>query len=375
MRVAIQRDERGGELVSEGALEQALRDREEAVLAYLDSSPVHQGLEHEHLHRAVQSYLKRPAKRLRPAILLLSSGAVGGDEVAALPAAAGIELFHTWTLVHDDLIDNDRMRRGAPTVHEEFRRAAMDSPGYSPRDAEDYGRDIAILAGDVQHGWAVSLFAECGGRNGVSPDVALSLIHTLESNVLGGLARGEALDVEYARRPVEAVTLEEILLMLRLKTGGLYEFAALAGAMIGLDSQDGNHPQVRALAEFGLRCGTAFQLQDDILGVVGDEKKLGKPVGSDIREGKRTPIVYFAFHNANEREKAKLSAILGNRGATQAEIAEAREVLIRLGGVKQTAQLAQQWVENGLRCLQALPATMQRELLASVARYMIARNV
>jgi geranylgeranyl diphosphate synthase type I len=373
--VPLQQPREGGRQIAVAALEQALLQRAEAVVAYLNSSSVYLKFEHEHLHRAVQSYLKRSAKRLRPAVLLLSTGAVGGDESVALPAAAGVELFHTWTLVHDDLIDNDGLRRGGPTVHEEFRRAAIESGGYSPQEAEKYGRDIAILAGDIQHGWAVSLFAEIATGNAVSPQVALSLIHILESQVVSDIARGEALDVQYSARPLGEVALEEVLLMLRLKTGALYEFAAKAGAMIGLNSADVGDPQVQALAEFGRLCGTAFQLQDDILGIVGDEKSLGKPVGSDIREGKRTTIVHYAFNNAGRVEKDKLSKILGNRQARGSEVAEAKELLLHLGGVAQTERLAKEWLEKGLHSLEVLPASEQRELLASVAHYMIMRSV
>ena len=365
---------RGEEEAAFAAVQRALREREEAVLAYLKSSEVTQGLGHERLDRAVRGYLERPAKRLRPAVLMASAGAVGGDESAAIPAAAAIEVFHTWTLVHDDLIDNDAMRRGGPTVHEELRGIGVEA-GYSLREAEEYGRSMAILAGDVQHGWAVSLLAECARMDGVSAEVVLRLIHTLESLVVNDLVRGQALDVEYARRPVEGVGLEEILLMLGLKTGALYEFATRAGAMIGLNSMDASRAEVMAMSQFGRLCGTAFQLRDDILGMIGDERTLGKPVGSDIREGKRTAIVCFALRNASEREKSRLAAILGKREASESEMGEARELLMRLGGVDETARLAAQMLEEGLRWLYVLPESEQRDLLASVARYMVVRSV
>ena len=362
------------EQVSGSALQSALRTRQEAVLSWLDPSRARPALEHEHLERAVRSYVARPGKKLRPVVLMLSAGAVGGDETAALPAAAAVEVFHTWTMVNDDIMDNDGTRRGGPSVHEEFRRAALESPGYSEEEAREYGRDIAILAGDVQHGWAVSLLAECAG-NGINPDVVLDLIRILESQVLNDIARGQALDIEYSKRPLGEVTLEETLLMSRLKTGALYEFAAKAGAMIGLDSADASRPEVDALAQFGSCCGTAFQLQDDVLGIIGDEQTLGKPVGTDIREGKRTPIVHFAFHNANAEERTTLGAILGKRDATGPEVAEARDLLTALGGVERTAELARQWLQDALDHLQILPPSEERELLASVARYMVRRRV
>lgn len=375
MRTRAEGPGQGLEQVSEALLKQVLRDREKTVSAYLSSRLAEETLGHEHLTRAAHSYLRRDGKKLRSTVLMLSTAAVGGNPEAALPAAAGIELFHTWTLVHDDLIDNDSTRRGGPSAHEEVRQIALASGAFSPQEAEEYGRDIAILAGDVQHGWAVSLFAECAREDKVSPAVVLTLIRTLESKVLGDLARGQALDIEYSRRPIGDVALEETLLMEGLKTGALYEFAAQAGAMIGLGSADTERPEVRTLSEFGRLCGGAFQLQDDILGIIGDEEALGKPVGSDIREGKRTPIVYFAFRNGNKEERARLSAVLGNRQATKEEIGEAKEILLALGGVDKARELAERGVEDGVRRLQELPPSFEREVLASLARYMITRSV
>lgn len=351
-----------------------LKKREEIVSSYIMRRKYTEWFNPPHFRDAVYSYLKQGGKRLRPAVLLFASGAVGGNEEDAIPAAAALEVFHTWTLVHDDLIDNDEKRRGGPTVHETARRKALEELGYSPERSREYGRDIAILCGDSQHAWAVSLLVECALEGKIDPQVVLVLIAVLESYVINALVCGETLDIEYAQTPVEKLTEEEIIRMLWLKTGVLYEFAGMAGAMLGLNSPDRDNARVRAVSEFTSLCGTAFQLQDDILGIIGDEKILGKPVGSDIREGKRTIIVYHALRTARPHEKRRLETILGRPDSDAGEIAEARQLLIDLGGVEHTSQLAKQYIEKACPKLDSLEDSVCKRLLLAWADFMIERE-
>jgi geranylgeranyl diphosphate synthase type I len=329
-----------------------------------------------HVRDAVYSYILAGGKLLRPGVLLLSCGAVGGDEGRAIPAAAGLEVFHTWTIVHDDIIDRDAKRRGGPTVHEEFRRRAIAELGLGGAEAAPSGMAVAILAGDVQHGWAISLFTELTSRCGVDPSVTLALVAELEGYVVNRLVEGQALDVQYAEAEVEMedYNRERIMDVLWRKTGVLYEFAGRAGAMIGLETADRDHEWVRAISSFTGKCGTAFQLQDDILGIVGDERQLGKPVGSDIREGKKTMVVLYAFQAADPEQKAQLKAVLGHRGATDAEIERTKALLGELGGIERSSALAHEYVEEALRDLDGMPASSYRDLLGKWAKFVIERN-
>ena len=326
------------------------------------------------LKEAVYSYVNRAGKRLRPAVLLLACGAVGGTEEEAIPAAAAVEMFHTWTLVHDDLIDNDEKRRGGYTVHTQSSRIARKQMDYTENQAKEYGRDIAILAGDVQQGWAVSLLCDCSLKRSVKPEVTLTLIRMLESYVLNTLVSGETLDIQFAKQPIESFKPEQIMDMLWRKTGALYEYSAKAGAMIGLNTTEDNDKRVVALSNFTSRCGTAFQLQDDILGIIGNENQLGKPVGSDIREGKRTTIIYYAFKNASPQQKTKLESVLGNQEATREEINEVTRLLLELGGISETKRMAQQIIGEARPELDVLPESHYKELLLAWADFMISRD-
>ncbi len=142
----------------------------------------------------------------------------------------------------------------------------------------------------------------------------IALINDLAFSVGPTLVGGETLDLQYSNFDVEHVGEEAILDMIRKKTGALYEFSGRAGAMVGINQYDLNSPIVRSLSQYAVNCGIAFQLQDDILGLVGTQKELGKPIGSDIREGKRTAIVDFALRQASDGEKSQLLQTLVSSG-------------------------------------------------------------
>jgi geranylgeranyl diphosphate synthase type I len=131
---------------------------------------------------------------------------------------------------------------------------------------------------------------------------------------------------------------------------------------------------VAALSRFASSCGTAFQLQDDILGLMGIEEQLGKPIGSDVREGKKTTIVFFALKSAGPDERAFLLSVLGNSEASPEEVRKATEMMVSLGAVDKTAELALEHVNKALPELAALPDSAYKELLADWAHYMINRT-
>lgn len=350
----------------------ALKEREAEVVKTFSQEKYRQSFKPETLQQAVYTYLNRPAKRFRPGILFFCCGAVGGREEQARLAAASVEVYHTWTLVHDDIIDNDPKRRGLPTVHEEFRTQALNW-GYSDREAVELGRNIAILTGDLQHAWSVRLLLD-SAELGVPVQVILDLAHRLEVDVTNGLVEGEALDVLFTKRKIAELSDQDILHMLELKTGILYEYAGIAGASIGLGKTGTENELIGAIGRFARKCGVAFQLQDDILGITGDETLLGKPVGSDIREGKRTLIVRQAFQNAGTEERNYLTEWLGNSKIAEREIEKIRRILIEYNGIEYTRKLAESIVERAIDEIRPLPGSIYKELLLAWANYVIDRK-
>ena len=351
----------------------AIEQRKQSLQEYLLQERFVTRFRPPHIRDAVYSYIKSGGKSLRPAVLMLACGALGGDEARALPVAAAVEVFHTWTLVHDDIIDRDDTRRGIATVHREFARRAADECGLSAPDSEHYGLTIAILAGDVQQSWSWSLLFEAHQQYGVSAEVVLQLAQELASTVTPLLVEGEALDVQYAGRPNQ-LNEKLVIDMLWKKTGALYEFAGRAGAAIALDNADAELPAAKAIARFCSLCGTAFQIQDDILGIVGDARQLGKPVGSDLREGKSTLLTLKALEVASDRQRGQIRDILGDDQASAADVSAVAALLRQLGVIQYAQDISRRYVDEALTHLSALPDNASRALLEQWARYLIERQ-
>ena len=354
---------------------QALSENAELVSKYIvESTQQMQKVKPQIIEECTMSYIRGGGKKLRPTVLILSSLAVGGTSKAALPAAAAVELFHTWTLVHDDIIDNDELRRGVETVHITAEKFALNQLNLPAPAAEKYGRDTAILTGDIQHGWSVALLSRNLPKEGVRPEIALHLISLLQVEVLRTLLEGEMLDVDFGLHyEIDDLEDEQILDMLWKKTGIFYEYCGLAGALIGRNELVFDD-QVNGLKDFCSLCGTAFQVRDDILGLVGNQKSLGKPIGSDIREGKKTLLVKEALRNANEAQNHAIRQVLGKQDATLAEIEKTTKLIVELGGVEKAHAVAMSYINKAIPKLDALPDSQYKDLLYEWANYMVDRD-
>ena len=259
----------------------------------------------DYLAEAVRAYPVHGGKRLRPALLIWSCGLLGGEEEKALYPAAAVEVYHNWTLVHDDIIDQDRVRRGAPTEHVTLSAVIETRFGQETIRAERFGRAFAMLAGDLQQGWANDLILR-STEHGVSTKVAVALSRNLQKLACRELISGEALDVEFSFRKLDSLSPKLVREMLYLKTGALLRFCTESGAMIALDDPDPQREEVRKLGEAAAAAGIAFQLRDDYLGIFGEAQSFGKPLGNDLREGKATILLMTALQNASPSEREEL---------------------------------------------------------------------
>ena len=210
----------------------AIREKIDNIIKY-DDFPTR--VRPEFLRQAVLDYPCRGGKRLRPALLIWSCGLLGGDTGKALLPAAAVEIYHNWTLVHDDIIDNDDFRRGVPATHKLLESKAINLFGRAGGDFRKFGSDFAILAGDIMQGWAINMLLK-SEREGVPSDVVLALVREMQTLVNRELISGEALDVEFSYKPVDSISSAEVLEMIRLKTGVLLSFCAVAGAAIALET-------------------------------------------------------------------------------------------------------------------------------------------
>ena len=353
-------------------LKNKLSEVRAAIDTVLREDPFPEAIEPEALKAAVRSYPSRGGKRLRPALLLWSCGAVGGNPENALPAAAAVEVYHNWTLVHDDIIDCDEFRRGVPATHVELREYGKTKFALETEAASKYGTDLAILAGDVQQAWAMDLLLRTAGKN-VSMKTVYALAVRMQTFLNRGVISGEALDVEFEYRP-EMPSREEAAHMIDEKTGILLSYSAASGAMIGLDTADHRKTEVENLADYARLVGHAFQLCDDLLGVYGDEKSFGKPLCSDFREGKPTILAMEAFSRLGRKDAEKLMAMRG-RAPSADDVKTVRELLDSCGARKAVADEANTVSLEAMKKLHTLPKNEYRDLLEELAVSLLSRNV
>lgn len=300
------------------------------------------------LYKASKHLIDAGGKRLRPFIVLKSCELVGGDMEKALPMAVAVELIHNFTLVHDDIMDEDSRRRNAPTVH------------------VVYGTPIAINAGDMLFAKAYEA-ALLSLLKGVTP---LKLLHALDSLTEGivAICEGQALDMSFEKR--DRIDELEYMEMIEKKTAALLIASAKIGAIIG----GGSKREVSRLSRSMRASGLAFQIVDDILGVTADEKVLGKPVGSDIREGKRTLIICHSIKHAGKQQKDILLKVLGNKNASSGEIKDAIEILKSTGSLNYALRKAESLTVKAKAELDAFPSSDARDLLISLVDYIVARD-
>ena len=348
-----------------------IKKRANKVENYINNSDFVQNIAPDYLKAGVMLYPSHAGKMLRPAIVMLACEAVGGNCGLVVPAAAAMEISHIWTLVHDDIIDNDDLRRGTLSVHAYYRNKFKHQIN-DKKKLEEFSRNIAILVGDLQQAWATNIF------NNLSKTLDVTLFNYLLNELTAGwivkVAEGEATDVEYALKKFENIDDTMILNMILKKTASTFAFAGKMGALIGLNKLDLNHNLVVAIEDVCLNAGMAFQLRDDILGIMGNEKQLGKPIGSDIKEGKRTLIMTHAYNKADESQKQLISNVLGNPLATDEEIDKIRNLTQDLGSIRHVENLADEYITKSKLALTKLPNSNAKNLFKQWIDFMINRT-
>jgi geranylgeranyl diphosphate synthase type II len=243
----------------------------------------------ERLLASMEYSLHAGGKRLRPALVLTFARLFGADGAEVMPFAASLELIHTYSLIHDDLpaMDDDDLRRGKPSNHKQFDEAT------------------AILAGDGLLTDAFGLMFSCADQGGVPASRLVRAAQAVAAAAgSGGMVGGQALDMEYTARP--GVSFEELRAMHAMKTGALITASCVAGALLA----GAEPPLARRAREYGVNVGAAFQIADDILDVVGDTKTLGKPAGSDERQGKTTYPSLLGLDKSRELAHSRAAAAI-----------------------------------------------------------------
>lgn len=296
------------------------------------------------LYQPISYSLSAGGKRIRPVLALLGCQLFDDNVDKVIPAALAIEIFHNFTLLHDDIIDNADMRRNQPTVHKKF------------------SENRAILSGDAMVFLAYGLLMKSSATN---PEIVSLLTQTwLE------VCEGQQYDINFENRM--DVTSREYLKMIKLKTAVLLGCALAVGAMAG----GANVHTATMLNELGINVGLAFQLKDDFLDTFGDEKKFGKKIGNDIIANKKTYLLIKALENATPRQKEILQYWLNAEQFKPLEKIEAVTALYNETGAREEAEkLILSYTDSTLRLLEELPTeTAKKAPLEKLCRQLMYRE-
>lgn len=282
-------------------------------------------------------------KRLRPFLVLVSNYAVTGKLNGAYNAAVAVELLHNFTLVHDDIMDNAGKRRGRPTLHVK------------------YDINTAILAGDNLIGLAYEfLLKDCREND-------KSVMNTFTRGMIE-VCEGQSMDTDFETQ--KKVTIPEYDLMIRKKTAALAEMCCSVGAQIGR----GSKKEIKALSDYGKFLGMAFQYQDDLLDIMGDESEFGKTVGGDLVEGKKTYLFLRALELAKGDHKRSLQKVIANKGIRKNQVKKYRQIYLDLGVLDDAENEIRRYTKKALKSLEKLNNQNAREILIWLANALIKRN-
>ena len=294
------------------------------------------------LYEPAQYILKLGGKRVRPVAVLMGNELFGEIEPDAYHAAAGIELFHNFSLIHDDIMDKAPVRRGMPTVH------------------ATYGESTALLAGDVMFVKAYEYL------NKMKVDHLQKVLH-LFNNTAKAVCEGQQLDMDFEQR--SSVSLNEYVHMITLKTSVLLAASLQLGAILG---GTGERNQ-QHIFEFGKNLGIAFQVQDDYLDAFGDPEKFGKQVGGDIIANKKTFLMIHAMEAADESSKKILRQLLTENSTDKVE--KVLQIFKSCGVDNWANQLKEKYLQTALQHLDDIAVTSKRkEPLKALALFLIDRS-
>ena len=279
-------------------------------------------------------------KRLRPALVLLASKFCGYEGPSAIKLGAVVELIHTATLVHDDIIDEADTRRGRPSTNSRW------------------GNHMSVLAGDWMYMQAFNV--ALGERNFKILDLLIGLTQVMVEGELLQLTSLTKIDV----------TEDEYLELAYRKTAVLFAACLRLGAILGGRSDE----EEMKLGAYGTNLGLAFQLIDDLLDFTSSEKKIGKPIGNDLREGKVTLPLIYALRDCRPEECEKVARVLEERGFHSVRFEEIQGLIERHGALRAARGKAQQFADLATSCLDGLPDSQYKDALRSLPDFIVERE-
>jgi geranylgeranyl diphosphate synthase type I len=319
----------------------------------------------EALAEHVKDMTLRGGKRIRAALAYYSYLAHDGiDTKSALNASMAMEISQTFLLIHDDIIDNDSLRRGKTTIHADYEKIANEK--YKNKiDPRHFGTSIAILAGDLACAYSNEIIVTSNFDIQNQSKAIAELNKTYEREIYG-----EALDL--ITQITENITKKDIILIQELKTAPYtFDTPVKLGAILAGATEE----QITNLEKYTIPMGTAFQIQDDIIGMFGSEEKIGKPVISDIREGKKTLLIFDTLESASPAQKEIINRNLGNKNITNEDHEDVKKIIIETGALDKSRDFAKKLVDEAIDALEKIELNSEgKDFLLGIAHYMIYRE-
>ncbi len=319
------------------------------------------------LLEVVRDLLLRSGKRLRPYLAYLAYRGSGGHaDDSFMPVAASLELFHNFLLIHDDIMDRDLVRHGglnvAGTYYDVFRRRHLSDP-----EAYHHAQSYALMAGNAS--CALGLAAITGSDFAAEPKLAaLTKVNRMLFEEMGGQLTNVSVSIPGA----QPATADQLLKIARYKTAA-YSF--ITPLQVGAIFAGAPGPVGEQLLKFGESLGIAFQLADDLLGVYGDEATLGKPIYSDMREGKHTLLIHYAFELATPTQAKALRTVWGHTESGAPELETVKTVLHDAGAHQKVASMAESYLQSALATLVHAPLSgPAKAALDDIAQFSVRRN-
>jgi len=272
---------------------------------------------------------------------------LGGKQSNAIAAASAVEMIHNFTLVHDDIMDNDEMRHGVPTTHKKF-----DMP-------------LAILAGDVLYSKA---YHTISSKSKLSSNYTTQLVSKLSKTCVE-ICEGQVDDIKFAENK-RIPSGKEYIKMVEKKTAVLFEVSCAMGAICAKRKQN----DVKNLSTFGRNLGIVFQITDDLIGIIGDSKITKKPVGNDVREGKKSLPIILAIKKAKGKNRKTIMHVFGNSKASKQQINLAVNVIRSLGVEEEVRSMTLKYAQQAEKSLSTYTGTAKNEII-SLLDFVIKRRL
>lgn len=307
----------------------------------------------------LKEYTLRGGKRIRPIFFIYGYKAITGkitDEIIKL--SIFLELIQSSLLIHDDIIDQDKLRRGGMTIHEKY------SCYFSEKD-NDFGSAIAIVIGDIAMNFAYEIIAS----SKFDDNIKIELVKMV-SNFVTKVDYGQSVDIKLSK--IDKFDVNDVKNVHYFKTMFYTTMMPLqAGAILG----GANRSQLSSIVKYAENVGLAFQIQDDIMGIFGDEKKVGKPIGSDIKENKKTLLIYYALKNIKDTDRKYLLGKLGSSNISAEDMIKIKKIIKDSGSFDKSREMAQKLVSNGIKNIQIadIDKVVKKELI-NISKYIITRS-